>query len=50
MDVSATLVAITADVMHMCNRAGLQWDELAAQSERLCDHEEAETRRTSNAA
>lgn len=44
------LVAITADVMHMCHRAGMSWEELAARSEHLCNREEAETRRTSNAA
>lgn len=44
------LVSITADVMHMCNRVGLSWEELAAASQRLCDHEEAETRQTSSAA
>ena len=46
----AALIAITADVMHMCNRAGMSWEELAAESQRLCDHEEAETRPTSHAA
>lgn len=44
------LLSITADVMHMCRRTGLSWEELAAQSERLCDREEAETRQTTHAA
>lgn len=44
------LVAITADVMHMCHRTGLSWDELAEESRRLCEREEAETRQTTHAA
>lgn len=44
------LISITADVMHMCRRTGLSWEDLAAQSERLCDLEELKTRQTSHAA
>ena len=44
------LVSITADVMHMCHRAGIDWEQLAALSQRLCNREEAETHRASNAA
>lgn len=44
------LVSITADVMHMCHRTGLSWEELLSQSQRLCDREEAETRQASHAA
>lgn len=44
------LVSITADVMHMCHRTGLSWEELVAQSQRLCEREESETRQTSHAA
>lgn len=44
------LISITADVMHMCRRTGMSWEELAAQSERLCDLEESQARKRSHAA
>lgn len=44
------LVAITADLMHICNRAGLSWDELQGRGQRLCEREETDTRTTSHAA
>jgi hypothetical protein len=48
--VETALVSITTDLMHMCRRAGLRWEDLVAQSQRLCDNEESEVRRTTNAA
>ncbi len=48
--VDEALVAITADLMHICHRSGLSWDELAARGQRLCEREETEQRPTSHAA
>lgn len=48
--VDQALVAITTDLMHICNRAGLSWDDLAARSQRQCEREEADRRLASNAA
>ena len=48
--VDEALVAITADLMHICHRAGLSWEELAARSQRLCEREETDLRPTSHAA
>lgn len=44
------LIAITADLMHICHRAGLSWEQLEARSLALCEREEAELRPTSSAA
>lgn len=44
------LVAITADLMHICNRSGLSWEDLAARGQLLCEREESDLRPTSNAA
>ena len=44
------LVSITADLMHMCHRSGISWEQLVAESERLCEREESELRPTSHAA
>ncbi|HLQ44144.1 MAG TPA: hypothetical protein VK137_05410 [Planctomycetaceae bacterium] len=44
------LVSITADVMHMCHRSGVTWEQLVSESERLCEREESEFRPTSHAA
>ena len=44
------LVSITADVMHMCHRSGISWEQLVAESERQCKREETELRPTSHAA
>ncbi|MBM3969542.1 MAG: hypothetical protein FJ302_06730 [Planctomycetes bacterium] len=44
------LVAITADLMHICNRAGLSWEELADRGQRLCEREETDHPQTSHAA
>ena len=48
--VDEALVAITADLMHICHRSGLSWEELAARGQRLCEREETEQRPTSHAA
>ena len=48
--VDEALVAITADLMHICHRSGLSWEELAARGQRLCEREETEQRPTSSAA
>lgn len=48
--VDEALVAITTDLMHICHRAGLSWEELAARSQQLCEREEADLRPTSHAA
>lgn len=48
--VDEALVAITADLMHICHRAGLSWEQLEARSQTLCEREEAELRPTSSAA
>ena len=48
--VDEALVAITADLMHICHRAGLSWDELVARGQRLCEREETDQRPTSHAA
>ena len=48
--VDEALVAITADLMHICHRAGLSWEELAARSQQLCEREETDLRPTSHAA
>lgn len=44
------MVAITADLMHMCHRMGVSWDDLVHRSQQLCDCEESEIRPTSHAA
>ena len=44
------LMSITADLMHICRRSGLSWEQLVAESQRLCDREEAEVRPKSHAA
>lgn len=48
--VDEALVAITADLMYVCHRAGLSWEDLAARSQRLCEREETDLRPTSHAA
>ena len=48
--VDEALVAITTDLMHICHRAGLSWEDLAARSQRLCEREETDLRPTSHAA
>lgn len=48
--VEEALVAITADLMHICHRAGLSWEQLEARSQTLCEREEAELRPTTHAA
>ncbi len=44
------MVAIVADLMHMCHRTGVSWDDLVGRSQRLCEHEESDQRPTSHAA
>lgn len=44
------MVAIAADLMHICHRAGLSWEDLTARSQQLCEREEADRRPTSHAA
>ena len=48
--VDQALVAITADLMHICRRSGLSWEDLIARSQQLCEREEADLRPTSHAA
>ena len=48
--VDEALVAITADLMHICHRAGLSWEQLEARSQKLCDREESDLRPASHAA
>jgi hypothetical protein len=48
--VDEALVAITADLMHICRRAGLSWQDLEARGLRLCEREETDLRPTSHAA
>jgi hypothetical protein len=43
----AALVSITTDLMHMCQRSGLSWDQIVAESERLCADEETSRRASS---
>ena len=43
----AALVSITTDLMHMCQRSGLSWDQIVAESERLCADEETSGRASS---
>jgi hypothetical protein len=42
--VDAALVSITTDLMHMCQRSGLSWEQIVAESERLCTDEETSRR------
>ena len=48
--VDQALVAITADLMHICRRSGLSWEDLIARSQQMCEREEADLRPTSHAA
>lgn len=48
--VDEALVAIAADLMHICHRAGLSWEDLAARGQQLCEREETDRRQTSHAA
>lgn len=48
--VDEALVAITADLMHICHRSGLSWDDLATRSQQLCEREETDRRPTTHAA
>ncbi len=44
------VTAITVDLMHLCHRTGLSWEQLLADSEELCHSEESQCRTTVNAA
>jgi hypothetical protein len=48
--VEEALVAITTDLMHICHRSGLSWEELADRSQQMFEREEADLRPTSHAA
>ena len=48
--VDEALVAIAADLMHICHRSGLSWDELATRGQLLCEREETDLRPISHAA
>lgn len=48
--VDEALVAITADLMHICRRAGLSWEDLAARGQTLCEREESDQRPATHAA
>ncbi len=44
------LTTITADLMHLCHRSGLSWEQLLAESSDLCATEESQGRTTAHAA
>ena len=45
------MLSMTTDLIHMCHRAGISWDELAADSDYLCRCEENQkTKSPANAA
>ena len=44
------LTTITADLMHLCQRTGISWEQLLAESQKLCDVEESQLRPNSTAA
>ena len=44
------LTSITADLIHLCHRSGLSWEQLLAEGEELCESEEAQCHATANAA
>jgi len=39
----AALTEITADAMHMCQRAGLSWEQILEESRKLYENEELES-------
>ena len=49
--VKEALVSITTDLMHMCHRSGVSWEQLVAESSRICEQEESAVKTsTANAA
>ncbi len=44
------LLSITTDLMHICRRNGLSWEQLLSESQQMCEREEAEIPTKSHAA